>query len=177
MTSAKGLGDLKSVRKFQSSKDCPPEKELVELAAGILEPERTKELLDHVTSCDFCGPFLKQAVEDFDEHISSEESALLAALQSGTKSWQDNLAAKLSGTTRSSASSQSARPISAVLSMNFLGWTRWILAGAAVFLVAISSWWLLHDRELRHVNSLIAQAYTERRTIELRLPGAAYAPT
>lgn len=173
---AKDLSNLKFVRETQSSKDCPREKEIVELAAGILQPTRSKELLDHVTSCDFCGPILRRAVEDFDEHISSEESTLLAGLQSGNKSWQGNLAARLTGTTSSSASSQSPRPISGGVSTNFLGWSRWLLAGTAVILVAISSWWLLRDRELRHVNSLIAQAYTERRTIELRLPGAAYAP-
>jgi CHAT domain-containing protein len=172
----KDLNNLKLVRRPQFDKDCPTQKEILELASGALKADRSDELLRHVASCDFCGPFLMQALEDFDEHLNPEEIAQLASLQSGRNIWQENLAAKLIAANQNPTNWHRFGPVSRKPLTDFLGWRKWILAGTAIFLVTIFSWWLLHDRELRHVNSLLVQAYSENRNLELRLSGAAYAP-
>jgi CHAT domain-containing protein len=170
------LRKLKFVQKTEPYQDCPPETELLELAAGILQTVRGEELLDHVTSCDSCGPFLQQALEEFEEKIDPEEAVLLDSLQSTKKQWQRDMAAKLGRTAGTASGLQGAKPISGNPRKTFFSWPRWVAVAATVFLTAISAWWLLADLELRHVNNLLAQAYTERRTLELRLQGAAYAP-
>jgi tetratricopeptide (TPR) repeat protein len=56
-------------------------------------------------------------------------------------------------------------------------WARWVLAGAGALLLAGSGLWIENFRlSLSSTNQLIAQAYTEQRTVELRFPGASYGP-
>jgi CHAT domain-containing protein len=51
-----------------------------------------------------------------------------------------------------------------------------MLAGAAALAIAASAWWFLHEQGTRRTDSLLAQAYTAHRTLELRFRGAGYAP-
>jgi CHAT domain-containing protein/tetratricopeptide (TPR) repeat protein len=127
--------------------------------------------MDHVIECGHCGPLLLQIVEDFSDTTSAAEATLLSQLGSNTSEWQTQLARRLSapGAKRYVAAKQKGNM------WQFVGW-RWAAAVmAGLFLAAWVGWKLQPGTEGRAQN-LIAQAYTERRVLEVRIPGAKYAP-
>jgi len=73
---------------------CPPADLWLQVAAGM--PLRDAEfLLNHSTTCDYCGPLLRQAVDDLTYDLTPQEEAQIAGLSSSTDEWQKKLAAQL----------------------------------------------------------------------------------
>jgi CHAT domain-containing protein/tetratricopeptide (TPR) repeat protein len=170
------LRELGEARTEDRSSNCPTESELRELACGVLAAGRMEQVLEHVTTCSFCAPLLRQAVADFDDSATPEEQALLAGLQSATKPWQQSVAARLNRESDISACPQNFGAARSVPWHRVFLSPRWLLGAATLAILASAAFWFVQGRPDKLANRLTVQAYTERRTLELRLPGAAYAP-
>ena len=154
------------------SSECPGESEWPLVAAGVKEKEQAEVLLRHAAVCDHCGPLLRQCVEDFSDDLTAEEETMLAGLESSQAGWQKRTAGKLAG------KCPQRRSLGAWLRAQLLpayGIPKWAYAGGLVLLATVSFWGLLRVQQPA-IGDLLATAYTEQRTIELRIPGAAYGP-
>lgn len=192
------LACLKSGGIETRTPDCPPDPVWIELAAG-LRPAESEQYIDHASQCDHCGALLRQSVEDFTASTTTDEDLFLSSLSSSNPTWQAVLAqkllqkepqqrpsnekaiAQLGGLNEKfEPSAESSRTGSTSTSTS--PWPKWffhrpklIFATATLIVLAIAGWLsmpLLHPSAQR----LLAQAYTERRTMEMRIPGAQYAP-
>jgi CHAT domain-containing protein/tetratricopeptide (TPR) repeat protein len=192
------LARLKSGGIEARTPDCPPDPVWIELAAG-LRPAESEQYIDHASQCDHCGTLLRLSVEDFTASTTTDEDLFLSSLSSSNPTWQAVLAQKLVQKEPQQRPSnekaiaqlgglnekfeppaESSRPGSTSTSTS--PWPKWffyrpklILAAATLIVLAIAGWLtmpLLHPSAQR----LLAQAYTERRTMEMRIPGAQYAP-
>lgn len=185
-----------------STPECPSDDDLRQLAAGLSPNAVATRLTQHAATCDHCGPLLRTFTEDFSDDFSPEEQAALASLQSSSAAWQKKTARQMLqaagvpdvGTSAASIAasdtaatakrdnkpdkkSSAERPASSSLDRKPFFW-RWVLVAASVAVVAVSAftiWYVVRDTPEK-VEKLLAQAYTEQRTIELRFPGARYAP-
>ncbi len=152
---------------------CPPEDTWSTLAAGLMRDEEAAPFITHAATCGWCGPRLKEAMHDLADDITAEEQEALAKLPSASPGWQRAMAEKLAAQQRRQEDPQpDPKPA-------FRWWPKlaWAIALPAVAIIAVGVGWLvwLKTRE-PDVNALLAQAYTEQRTIELRMPGAKYGP-
>jgi CHAT domain-containing protein/tetratricopeptide (TPR) repeat protein len=162
----------------EATRDCPSEISLFELAAGVMGLEEADKLLQHTVQCDRCGPFLCQAAEILNPVQKREEDALLSSLPSGRPEWQASLARALA----SASAPHPAPPASASttrrdIRIRFTARLHWVYAAAAgLVLATLAGSWLVIRLQSPSADTLIAQAYSEQRTIELRLAETAYAP-
>ena len=145
------------------------------VAAGLLSETETEPLLAHASNCEHCGALLSEAAHDLSDEESPEEKAFLAALKSNKPSWRRATARKI---------------VEAWRAPHERRWWDWIvtlkpqlLPISAVFASALLIGWIaLHfylDRSRQGPTppqALIASAYSEHRTLELRIPGAKNAP-
>lgn len=184
--------------------DCLREDPLRALAAG-LATSADSTAMQHISQCDHCGPILRTYSEDFSDELNPADEALLNQLNSASPSWQNKIArqmaeAALAAPAFSPSASTSpvvqksgptenrvAQPPSAVdkhttlptkASHFRLPAPRWILAPVAVVATAVIAFfiWNAQRETPEKVEKLLAQAYTEQRTMEMRIPGAQYAP-
>jgi tetratricopeptide (TPR) repeat protein len=123
----------------------------------------------HAAACDCCGTLLRQSLADFAEDVTPEEEAMLTTLESSGHEWQEQMAVRLS----------SAGPWPSIFA-----WLRqhlfpnhrvpvWVYAAGVAVLGAPVALICLHQPS---VENLLAAAYTDQRTIELRIPEASYGP-
>lgn len=181
--------------------DCPSEDDLRNLAAGLCPPEMAPTLTDHAATCDHCGPILRMYTEDFqvdfagaapsalsDEALSAtaqgseaqskEDRAVLAKLKSSSEGWQKKLVRELQSSSAGELHPNSDRARSGpARSGHALPWPRRLFipaVAAACAAIAFFVWYSQRETPEK-VEKLLAQAYTERRTIEMRIPYAAHA--
>lgn len=153
--------------------ECPREDTWSTLAAGLMSDEEAGPFITHAATCGCCGPRLKEAMHDLAQDITAEEQEALAKLPSASPSWQRAMARDLA------AQQQKQKDPQPDLKPPFRWWPKlaWATALPAVAIIAVGVGWLVwlktHEPD---VNALLAQAYTEQRTIELRMPGAKYGP-
>lgn len=147
-----------------SGDDCPSEETYMKLALGFMQGKATDTLLTHAASCGLCGRRLQLYLEAEDGTPSLEELAAIAEMVVMQKHWQDELAQKLASTKRRKRPSFWRAPIGRITS---LGAIAALVLGAVLLTMWQSS---LHapDRQL-------AVAYSEDRTLELRIPKANWA--
>src|SRR5262245_38724024 len=150
--------------------ECPEHSEWPMVAAGLRRGSQAESLLLHAAMCDRCGPLLRQSTSDFDEDVTAEEEAMLAELKSSQPVWQRRMAAKI-------VESQQRPGIAAWIRERLAPplVRKWAYAAGLTLLAGASSWELWCIRQ-RPIDALLATAYTEQRTFELRIPSAAYAP-
>lgn len=168
------LRHLRRAEPTGSSEACPPASVLEEVAAGMIQAKEAEEFLKHAFQCDHCGPLLREAMDIFAMPQTSDEFARLAALRTSAEDWQARFAQKVASLSDPSAVAQPAQ------SSVKVGWLsaipRWgYVAAALVFLVSASIALSVWRSSPAYTNRLLAQAYTDHRTIELRIPGARYA--
>jgi hypothetical protein len=149
--------------------ECPQESQWPRLAARLTKGKEAERLLQHAATCDHCGPLLRQSTQDFSEDLTAEEEATLTQLQSSQAGWQERLAAKLREPPRSRSIGARLREL---LSPS-VRIPAWSYAVGFVLVAALSFGGLFYSRP-RPIDELLASAYTEKRTIELRIPKAAY---
>jgi hypothetical protein len=175
--------------------ECPSEDTLRQLAAGLTPEDVAAKLTQHVATCDHCGPLLRNFTEDFSDDFTPEEQAALANLQSSSAAWQKNTArqmmkvagataanagdAGLSGaatTIKSDKKPSAARAATSDLGRKPFFW-KWVLVPATAVIVAVAAFsiWYAQRDTPEKVEKLLAQAYTEQRTIEMRIPYAVHA--
>src|SRR5947209_7790238 len=165
--------------------ECPNDQVLQDLAAGICPREVAEPALKHTAQCDHCGPVLNRYLEEFSDELTAEDQALISQLATAKPAWPERFVREHGlGTTerplqhwpRGQAVKKS---FFARLWPSEAGWRpKMALAGAlAMALVAIAAgpyWW--SRLELYRADRLVAAAYAERRTTEMRLTGLPYAP-
>jgi CHAT domain-containing protein/cytochrome c-type biogenesis protein CcmH/NrfG len=169
-----------------SGSACPPDDTWVRLAANLIEDDEAKSYVTHASTCDWCGPLLKEALEDLAQEMTPEEEEALAQLPTASLAWQRQMANKLAeiagDSTRAEEESvkktNDARHRTGLdrgKKRGLLWWPKvvWVATGAAI--MALAAWVGLLIRG-PDVNQLLAQASTKQRTSELRMPGAHYAP-
>jgi CHAT domain-containing protein/tetratricopeptide (TPR) repeat protein len=176
------LHDVAEERATEATAGCPLDSELLELAAGIVPDREAEKLLTHVTQCSHCGPLLRQATAVFSEELSAEEQHLLKDLESGTPEWQVKLTQHMTKASRETGDPPMPSSVHARLLSGVPWWKtvfampRLLWSGALVAILALAAWFGLRMTITPDVNRLLANAYTEKRVIELRIPGAKYAP-
>ncbi|HXC43368.1 MAG TPA: CHAT domain-containing protein [Candidatus Dormibacteraeota bacterium] len=141
----------------------------LEVAAGLLPEAKTRELMKHAAQCGHCGPLLKKAAEVLVDEATPGEEALLASLQSARPEWRENMVATL----RDSARDRQQKPSWWRASF---AWPAPAYAFAGIVAVAVIAWVGVRALHSPSVEQLLAQAYSEHRTLEVRIPGAKYAP-
>jgi CHAT domain-containing protein/tetratricopeptide (TPR) repeat protein len=165
------IARLGGPRNVAPGPECVADVEWFRVAAGLLPETKTRELMKHAAQCGHCGPLLRNATDTLSEEVTSNEERMLASLSSSRPEWQKGMAQTLHGSTQDRMlrkDSTSAWP-------GWFSWPRQAFALAALAVVIVALW--LGSRVYRPpVEQLLAQAYTERRTLEVRIPGAKYAP-
>ncbi|PYT26207.1 MAG: hypothetical protein DMG58_22910 [Acidobacteria bacterium] len=143
------------------------------MAAGLSTREVSNGLLAHATQCGYCGALLRQATEDLAGDLKPEEQEILATIASSQPEARKRLAAKLS-----EASRVAGRPIPIAVrpapraGMRF----RWAYASAAVIVLGVLAWMFFVWQHANTPPQLLASAYSERRTLEPRIPMARFGP-
>jgi CHAT domain-containing protein/tetratricopeptide (TPR) repeat protein len=126
-------------------------------------------------------------MEDMSQDVAPQEEALLAKLPSASPEWQREMGKKISAHILGlDADPLIAEETVAAVAPN-LGkrknkeirihwWPRlaWVSLGSALVISVVSFLWLKANGP--DVNQLLAQAYTDHRTLEIRIPAAQYAP-
>ncbi|HWZ83449.1 MAG TPA: CHAT domain-containing protein [Terriglobales bacterium] len=149
--------------------DCPDPLGWYQIAAGGLPEETVQHYMQHATDCAKCGCLLRDAVSDFNEETSAEETRQITGLESAQPDWQYRLAVRIAGTVTPEAKPESVR------------WKWWTtprliatLAGTLAVAVAGYVYEFRVSRE-QQVSQLLAQAGSLRRITELRMEGSKYA--
>jgi CHAT domain-containing protein/tetratricopeptide (TPR) repeat protein len=171
------LRRLKEVTPKDVTIDCPSEHVLSELAAGISNHEETENLLSHVSQCGHCGPVFRQAVENFRVEVTPDETSTIRSLKSSAPEWQKGMANRLAADVSKSvlASPRAIRPSYQTTPFSTM---RWLYALAAILIIVLLT---IGGREIwlsrpSYTEGLLAQAYSERRNMEVRISGGLYGP-
>jgi tetratricopeptide (TPR) repeat protein len=142
---------------------CPDPKTWVRFAAGLCPGHEQDSLLEHAAGCPACAARLKDlsGAVAFEEPSATDEVAAIDAIEGRLDRKLKGLSHEMS---RPGRSAMSRRP--------------WMLAIAACLVAAsgFSAWFIWGQVRPHPPFQLLADAYTSRRTLELRIPGAAYAP-
>jgi CHAT domain-containing protein/tetratricopeptide (TPR) repeat protein len=167
---------LKSVNRLGAlapQGDCPVPATWRELAGGLTPPLQTLGYIEHASRCSSCGQLLRQAIVDLNglsQGLSEAEKKYIATLESSNPEWRQRLACRITGTLPSDR--KSARGLS-----RWLGSPRLAIAGVSLLGIIIAASWILVRRyQPPNAERLLARAYTQTRTLELRIAGADYAP-
>ena len=192
------LQAMRDKNPLEAAADCPPKAVLFELAAGILIGHDEERLIVHIAGCDRCGLELRNAYEVLSDNVTPEEHLQIDCLKSTQPAWQEKLVKRLmvlSGTSHENGSTNRAResvtrsghelesdsPHSAISAW----WrdpsfgSRVAASGisfAVLILIIAATWFGFRSMPTPDVNHLLAEAYSENRLLELRIPNAKYAP-
>lgn|GEM_PF-1891338 len=182
----------------------PSEDDLRNLAAGIIVQERAMAITQHAVECPHCASILRLFIEDFSDDLTAPDLAeelaaekdFLSQLKSSTPEWQKEIAALAMqanrGANATSTSGVNAPPTSIANPSSTFGANPSPTSGATIFgwpirrvlvpaaiaasaLLAFGLWFTQRDTPEK-VEKLLAQAYTEQRTMEYRWPGAEWGP-
>lgn len=158
--------------RLPAASKCQKDADWLMVAAGLLSDETTRDLIAHAASCEYCGPQLKRASAIITEEVSTEEEGRLAGLKSSTPEWKRALTYELAGIVhrRAPETRFELRPVFKLSSPIVYVLAFLILVAAVLGVLNYRK----RANEIASVQSLIAAAYTEQRTVVLRVPGAAY---
>jgi CHAT domain-containing protein len=196
----RGLRDSETPRQSQPGPNCPEPIAILELAIAGSQDERSQKVLEHAAQCDYCGPALRQAIILFSEETTPEERKALASLDSVNAAWQESLAQKLVRASGSPAKVTSHRELQSAKPewQQELAWRLgstanrpklvvpiWktvfktqgiaIVTGVAAAVV-LGLWFGISEFKAASPDQLLVRAYTEKRTIEMRMEGANRVP-
>src|SRR5579863_6106135 len=170
------LEKLRAPQRVPKGPDCPPIEIWLNLAGGLLTTAEQDRYTAHAAQCDSCGPVLREVVEDFSEPVTDQEKEALAGLEANPQQWQQKKAKESpSSNTRSQISTANSS------SHRWFGFLRWASVAALVIFAGVAfslfKFGAFSDKDtVTAVDQLLAKAYTEHRTMELRIPGATYGP-
>jgi CHAT domain-containing protein len=141
--------------------DCPQQDVWLLLAAGLLPAARSEALLDHAVSCDACALQLHDALADLADPATPLEAAALASETVSSHSWNSHFANQLR--------ERFAPPPVPTFWHRFVSFEFYAWAAASVCLIAVVFWIIFRNNRVIDPSDLIASAYEEKRTIEVRL--------
>jgi CHAT domain-containing protein/cytochrome c-type biogenesis protein CcmH/NrfG len=162
------LETLKSTAPAVRGAECPDPAVWREVVVALTPSEEALEHLQHASRCDYCGPILREAVAQMNANITEEEAKKIAALESASSEWQRGLAHRIAGTPE--------RAVSAPWWKAWVPAPRLALAGVALAVIVAGSWLAFRQASPQTPSDLLAKAYSQQRTFELRMAGADYAP-
>jgi tetratricopeptide (TPR) repeat protein len=152
--------------------NCCEETEWVRVAAGLLEDSEAKERMNHAAQCGHCGPLLKAAARRLSDETTPDEEAALANLASVRPDWQ----AQMARTLESAAERQRPQESAPSFWKSLFRWPRPAFATAVLAVLVLTTWMGVRLLRPPSAEQLLARAYAERRTMEVRIPGAKFAP-
>ena len=152
--------------------NCSDETEWVRVAAGLVEETEAKERMNHAAQCGHCGPLLKSAVRRLSDETTLDEEAALTKLMSTRTVWQTQMARTLRNTSEPRRPGLSSTPFWKHVFFS----PRPVFAAVAFATLVAVVWIGVRWQRPAAAERLIAQAYTERRTIDVRIRGARYSP-
>jgi CHAT domain-containing protein/cytochrome c-type biogenesis protein CcmH/NrfG len=174
------LSHMRSAGPVLRRGDCPGPGVWREIAAGLTSSDQTLIHIEHASCCEACGPLLRKAVSemaDLKGEITDAEQKRILSLESASVEWQRKLAHRIA----SMPDAESDRELMASRSKSW--WRYWVTVPRLVFVggtlavaVAVGSWIEVQRHQAPAAERLLARAYTEKRTLELRIAGADYAP-
>ena len=150
-------------RRPKKTRRCPDEDRLRLLLPGQVEPKEAEKLLTHAAECDWCGAVLREAAQDLAEPPTGEEEELAGRGRFADPGPRREFVERITGGGR-----PDPKPWLPILRW----WPAWSLATAALVVAGGGASYLQWARGTAHTERLLAQAYTERRQMEMRLPGA-----
>lgn len=166
--------------------DCPADETWLRLAAGLIDDKRVEAgHVAHAAQCGWCGKLLRESMEDLAQDVTTEEDAALGKLPSASPLWPGSMAKKLMAASSTGLSSASVVPTQEKPSQTLplkikeprrVGWWirfAFVTAGVAA---AVAVAWPIWQKLNPDPSRLLAKAYTEQRTLELRIPSAEYGP-
>jgi CHAT domain-containing protein/tetratricopeptide (TPR) repeat protein len=167
--------------------DCPEQAVWREIAVGLTPTAQALAHIEHASRCDSCGPLLREEVAeltDFNRDITAPEREHIATLPSASAEWQQRLAQRITGTPHSTLDSQSTPwwrcwlpvPRLTMTMTTAMTMTMTMTAAFLLAVVGVGSWVVVQRNQPARASHLLARAYTEQRTLELRIAGADYAP-
>ena len=143
---------------------CPDAADWIQLAGATAVSEHRDALLAHAALCSTCLGRLRQTQHALSGEMSEQETAGLEQLASLSPAWQHRLAVELAQT-----------PLAGKRRASFLPSFVWLgsgLAAALVLALSATLWW----QRANAPDRLLAEAYSEQRAFDLRIPGAGFAP-
>ncbi len=170
------LAILKVNERVPAGSHCPDESNWIALAANVPTEIERDFLITHASQCDHCGPLFREAVADLTGSLNVEQQACLESLESSTMEWQHTTARKLQSVAVSEQRS---------LAKGRFQWIPQLLdsvplrVGFALTLIGAAAagvWFSSHRGEANDAGQLIADAYEEKRTLEVRIGKAPFVP-
>jgi tetratricopeptide (TPR) repeat protein len=166
---------MRPLKPLSPTPECMGDDEWLGVAAGVYSDAKTRELMKHAAQCGHCGPLLNNAAEILADETTPSEETLLNSLSSARPEWRKKMAETLVG---SAGTKIDDRMHNKVLQWwhGLAFWPRPAFALVGIAVAVLAGW--LGMRMLRppSAEQLLAQAYTEHRTLEVRIPGAKFAP-
>src|ERR1700691_668373 len=148
-------------RRPQKTRKCPDEDTLRLLLPGQLEPEEADKLLTHAAECDWCGTVLREAAQDLTDPPTGEEEELAGKARLADPRRRRELVERIV-TRRERTVDRWRLPI-------LRWWPAWGLAAAVLVRGVSYQQWM---RSPTRTEGLLAQAYTKRRPMEMRVTKA-----
>ncbi|HZD96406.1 MAG TPA: hypothetical protein VE133_19250, partial [Candidatus Sulfotelmatobacter sp.] len=155
------------------SDQCPPPSIWGAVAAGMVPQQDAFKYLEHSGACATCAEELQSALYALDENAPMP-AAIQSNLETASEAWQKSFAARLESQT-------SAAPIRSSTStrqnlLRQLISRPWAIAAVAAIVLLTIGLGIFSSQRRGSPDTLIRQAYTQQRTIEMRIPGADYGP-
>jgi CHAT domain-containing protein len=172
----KRLVGLKGQRTQLGGENCPDQKLWWEVAAGILPKPEAEKLISHAIQCDHCAPLFKEATEDLASAATPQEEKVLQQLRSDRADWQNKAAQEMAVRSRQTIGQRAPVESSSEFIPGGIPAWRLIAAACVLLAIALSTVWIIRRLRQPSINDLLASAYSEQRTLEMRIPAASYAP-
>jgi cytochrome c-type biogenesis protein CcmH/NrfG len=172
------LNQLRSQGPAAPRADCPSASEWPSVVTGQVESEKAREYLRHAEDCDHCGTLLREATVDFSDEFTTDEEKMISQLKTSDPAWQKQFARELAAKSQVQVE-PSPGGTAKVLRGPWMSLRKWqpvALAAAAAIIVAVMLFIFLSNYYSQRPNKLLAQAYGERRNLELRFQDAQHGP-
>ena len=149
------IDSVKSLAIVVDRSKCPPEEVWLELVAGIVQEKEAMELLRHCSECQACAQRLREAEHGLEEEVVEAESA--------SPEWQLKMAQRMAAQVAVSRELQRRKL------------TLWVSFGASAAAAAVVAIVLFFFPKTPDVEQTLAVAYSDERTLPLRIAGAQHA--
>jgi CHAT domain-containing protein/tetratricopeptide (TPR) repeat protein len=180
---ARELTSMKASKSEVRQGDCPDRAVWREIAGGLTPVEEVLVSIQHASRCDYCGPLLRGAMAELavlNGELTQEERSHIASLESARVEWQQKLAQRIAGTAEAEPERERSFWASIFWKPRRGRWTGVVemaAAGVSLAVVVVAGAWFVRQRhQPATAERLLALAYAQRRTLEPRIAGAAYAP-